>query len=80
MCHTTLSSAPILAEFTQNENVNLYFSSFPRESEQSCKKQMERVLNIWQERVVYEPDFIQQLKLTVDESSSPVSVGMFIIN
>ncbi|XP_055508391.1 regulation of nuclear pre-mRNA domain-containing protein 1B isoform X3 [Leucoraja erinacea] len=51
------------------------FSHVARESEQSCKKQMERVLNIWQERVVYEPDFIQQLKLTVDESSSPVSVG-----
>ncbi|XP_055508389.1 regulation of nuclear pre-mRNA domain-containing protein 1B isoform X1 [Leucoraja erinacea] len=50
------------------------FSHVARESEQSCKKQMERVLNIWQERVVYEPDFIQQLKLTVDESSSPVSV------
>ncbi|XP_069740733.1 regulation of nuclear pre-mRNA domain-containing protein 1B-like [Narcine bancroftii] len=50
------------------------FSHVARESEQSCKKQMERVLNIWQERVVYDVDFIQQLKLTVDESSSPVSV------
>ncbi|XP_078392725.1 regulation of nuclear pre-mRNA domain-containing protein 1B-like isoform X3 [Cetorhinus maximus] len=48
------------------------FSHVARESEQSCKKQMERVLNIWQERIVYDVDFIQQLKLTVDESNSPL--------
>ncbi|XP_007910314.1 regulation of nuclear pre-mRNA domain-containing protein 1B [Callorhinchus milii] len=47
------------------------FSHVSRESEQSCKKQMERVLNIWHERSVYDGDFIQQLKLTVDESNSP---------
>ncbi|XP_072370762.1 regulation of nuclear pre-mRNA domain-containing protein 1B isoform X2 [Scyliorhinus torazame] len=51
------------------------FSHVARESEQNCKKQMERVLNIWQERIVYDVDFIQQLKLTVDESNSPLSVG-----
>ncbi|XP_067904233.1 regulation of nuclear pre-mRNA domain-containing protein 1B isoform X1 [Heterodontus francisci] len=50
------------------------FSHVARESEQSCKKQMERVLNIWQERIVYDVDFIQQLKLTVDESNSPLPV------
>lgn len=32
---------------------------------------MERLLNIWQERSLYRADFIQQLKLAIEDSDSP---------
>nr|XP_023692124.1 regulation of nuclear pre-mRNA domain-containing protein 1B-like isoform X2 [Paramormyrops kingsleyae] len=42
-----------------------------READDGCKKHMERLLNIWQERGVYRADFIQQLKLAIEDSNSP---------
>lgn len=41
------------------------------ETDESCKKQMERLLNIWKERSLYRADFIQQLKLAIEDSNSP---------
>ncbi|XP_008411694.1 regulation of nuclear pre-mRNA domain-containing protein 1B [Poecilia reticulata] len=41
------------------------------EVDDGCKKQMERLLNIWKERNLYRGDFIQQLKLAIEDSSSP---------
>uniref|UniRef100_A0A1A8HPL3 Regulation of nuclear pre-mRNA domain containing 1B n=1 Tax=Nothobranchius korthausae TaxID=1143690 RepID=A0A1A8HPL3_9TELE len=41
------------------------------ESGEGCKKQMERLLNIWKERSLYRADFIQQLKLAIEDSNSP---------
>ncbi|KAG5838034.1 regulation of nuclear pre-mRNA domain-containing protein 1B isoform X1 [Anguilla anguilla] len=42
-----------------------------RESDDGSKKHMERLLNIWQERNLYRSDFIQQLKLAIEDSNSP---------
>ncbi|XP_053500045.1 regulation of nuclear pre-mRNA domain-containing protein 1B isoform X2 [Ictalurus furcatus] len=42
-----------------------------RETDESCRKHMERLLNIWQERSLYRADFIQQLKLAIEDSNSP---------
>lgn len=42
-----------------------------RETDVSCRKHMERLLNIWQERSLYRSDFIQQLKLAIEDSNSP---------
>ncbi|XP_071399343.1 regulation of nuclear pre-mRNA domain-containing protein 1B isoform X1 [Centroberyx affinis] len=42
-----------------------------READESCKKHMERLLNIWKERSLYRNDFIQQLKLAIEDSNSP---------
>lgn len=42
-----------------------------RDGDDGCKKHMERLLNIWQERNLYRPDFIQQLKLAIEDSDSP---------
>ncbi|XP_043946137.1 regulation of nuclear pre-mRNA domain-containing protein 1B isoform X4 [Protopterus annectens] len=42
-----------------------------READEGCKKHMERLLNIWQERSVYGGDFIQQLKLAIEDGNSP---------
>ncbi|XP_061759691.1 regulation of nuclear pre-mRNA domain-containing protein 1B isoform X2 [Nerophis ophidion] len=41
------------------------------EVDESCKKHMERLLNIWRERSLYRADFIQQLKLAIEDSHSP---------
>ncbi|XP_066558719.1 regulation of nuclear pre-mRNA domain-containing protein 1B isoform X6 [Amia ocellicauda] len=46
-------------------------SHVAREADDGCKKHLERLLNIWQERSVYGADFIQQLKLAIEDSNSP---------
>ncbi|KAI1890421.1 hypothetical protein AGOR_G00153540 [Albula goreensis] len=46
-------------------------SHVAREADDGCKKHMERLLNIWKERGVYRSDFIQQLKLAIEDSNSP---------
>ncbi|MGH0161100.1 UNVERIFIED_CONTAM: hypothetical protein FKN15_040551 [Acipenser sinensis] len=46
-------------------------SHVSREADGGCKKHLERLLTIWQERSVYGADFIQQLKLAIEDSSSP---------
>uniref|UniRef100_A0A6I8RF24 Regulation of nuclear pre-mRNA domain containing 1B n=1 Tax=Xenopus tropicalis TaxID=8364 RepID=A0A6I8RF24_XENTR len=62
-------------EFTREfENVLLdAFSHVSSEAEDGCRKPLERLLHIWQERSVYSADFIQQLRLSIenDESSMP---------
>ncbi|MEQ2215033.1 Regulation of nuclear pre-mRNA domain containing protein 1B [Xenoophorus captivus] len=45
------------------------------EVDDGCKKQMERLLNIWKERNLYRGDFIQQLKLAIEDSNSPRPSG-----
>ncbi|XP_074068014.1 regulation of nuclear pre-mRNA domain-containing protein 1B isoform X3 [Macrotis lagotis] len=42
-----------------------------KEADEGCKKPLERLLNIWQERSVYGGEFIQQLKLSMEDSNSP---------
>ncbi|XP_036389777.1 regulation of nuclear pre-mRNA domain-containing protein 1B [Megalops cyprinoides] len=46
-------------------------SHVAREVDDGSKKHMERLLNIWHERNLYRPDFIQQLKLAIEDSNSP---------
>ncbi|XP_058619185.1 regulation of nuclear pre-mRNA domain-containing protein 1B isoform X4 [Onychostoma macrolepis] len=46
-------------------------SHVARDGDEGCKKHMERLLNIWQERSLYRADFIQQLKLAIEDSDSP---------
>ncbi|XP_034393632.1 regulation of nuclear pre-mRNA domain-containing protein 1B [Cyclopterus lumpus] len=46
-------------------------SHVARETDDSSKKHMERLLNIWKERALYRGDFIQQLKLAIEDSNSP---------
>lgn len=41
------------------------------DADDNCKKHMERLLNIWKERNLYRSDFIQQLKLAIEDSNSP---------
>uniref|UniRef100_A0A3B3ZM95 CID domain-containing protein n=1 Tax=Periophthalmus magnuspinnatus TaxID=409849 RepID=A0A3B3ZM95_9GOBI len=41
------------------------------QGDDGCKKHLERLLNIWKERNLYRPDFIQQLKLAIEDSNSP---------
>lgn len=66
----------------KNKNLSLYiyiFSSFlGREADEGCKKPLERLLNIWQERSVYGGEFIQQLKLSMEDSKSPPPKGRHI--
>lgn len=45
------------------------------EADENCKKHMERLLNIWKERSLYRADFIQQLKLAIEDSNSPRPSG-----
>lgn len=46
-------------------------ATLSREADDGCKKHMERLLTIWQERSLYRADFIQQLKLAIEDSNSP---------
>ncbi|XP_062397013.1 regulation of nuclear pre-mRNA domain-containing protein 1B [Sardina pilchardus] len=46
-------------------------SHVAREADDGCKRPMERLLTIWQERSLYRADFIQQLKLAIEDSNSP---------
>lgn len=46
-------------------------SHVAREADDGCKRPMERLLNIWKERALYRADFIQQLKLAIEDSNSP---------
>nr|XP_032830685.1 regulation of nuclear pre-mRNA domain-containing protein 1B-like isoform X2 [Petromyzon marinus] len=41
------------------------FGHVAREAEDSCKRPMERVLAIWQERAVFEADFIDQIRRAI---------------
>ncbi|XP_023283442.1 regulation of nuclear pre-mRNA domain-containing protein 1B isoform X1 [Seriola lalandi dorsalis] len=45
------------------------------EADEGCKKHMERLLNIWKERNLYRSDFIQQLKLAIEDTNSPRPSG-----
>lgn len=36
---------------------------------------MERLLNIWKERSLYRADYIQQLKLAIEDNNSPIHRG-----
>ncbi|KAM9786210.1 regulation of nuclear pre-mRNA domain-containing protein 1B [Neosynchiropus ocellatus] len=45
------------------------------EADDGCKKHMDRLLNIWKERSLYRADFIQQLKLAIEDSNSPRPSG-----
>ncbi|KAI7794723.1 regulation of nuclear pre-mRNA domain-containing protein 1B isoform X2 [Triplophysa rosa] len=47
------------------------YSHVARDGDDNCKRSMERLLNIWQERSLYRSDFIQQLKLAIEDSDSP---------
>nr|XP_033818896.1 regulation of nuclear pre-mRNA domain-containing protein 1B isoform X3 [Geotrypetes seraphini] len=60
-------------EFTKEFETVLVdaFSHVSREADEGCKKPLERLLNIWQERSVYSSEFIQQLKLAIEDSDSP---------
>ncbi|XP_064420541.1 regulation of nuclear pre-mRNA domain-containing protein 1B isoform X2 [Latimeria chalumnae] len=60
-------------EFTRDFESALVdaFSHVAREADTGCKKHLERLLNIWQERNVYGSDFIQQLRLAIEDSNSP---------
>ncbi|GAB1287138.1 Regulation of nuclear pre-mRNA domain-containing protein 1B [Apodemus speciosus] len=51
------------------------FSHVAREADDGCKKPLERLLNIWQERSVYGGEFIQQLRLSLEDSRSPPPKG-----
>ncbi|NXU02791.1 RPR1B protein, partial [Buphagus erythrorhynchus] len=55
------------------------FSHVAREADEGCKKPLERLLNIWQERSVYGSEFIQQLKLSMEDSNSPQTKGECIL-
>uniref|UniRef100_A0A3Q1IAS7 CID domain-containing protein n=1 Tax=Anabas testudineus TaxID=64144 RepID=A0A3Q1IAS7_ANATE len=44
-------------------------SHVARSADENCKKHMERLLNIWKERSLYRGDFIQQLKLAIEDSN-----------
>ncbi|KAM5135785.1 regulation of nuclear pre-mRNA domain-containing protein 1B [Mantella aurantiaca] len=60
-------------EFTREfEKVLLEaFSHVSSEADEGCRKPLERLLHIWQERGVYSADFIQQIRLALDEEDSP---------
>ncbi|XP_008119775.1 regulation of nuclear pre-mRNA domain-containing protein 1B isoform X1 [Anolis carolinensis] len=60
-------------EFTREFETVLVdaFSHVAREADEGCKKPLERLLTIWQERSVYGSEFIQQLKLSMEDSNSP---------
>ncbi|XP_069608377.1 regulation of nuclear pre-mRNA domain-containing protein 1B isoform X1 [Ranitomeya imitator] len=60
-------------EFTREfENVLLdAFSHVSSEADDGCRKPLERLLHIWQERSVYTADFVQQLRLAIDGDESP---------
>ncbi|KAM3923958.1 regulation of nuclear pre-mRNA domain-containing protein 1B [Leptodactylus fuscus] len=60
-------------EFTREfENVLLdAFSHVSSEADDGCRKPLERLLHIWQERSVYTADFIQQIRLALDGEDSP---------
>ncbi|XP_061113674.1 regulation of nuclear pre-mRNA domain-containing protein 1B [Conger conger] len=45
------------------------------DADDGAKKHMERLLNIWLERNLYRSDFIQQLKLAIEDSNSPQHKG-----
>ncbi|XP_057219420.1 regulation of nuclear pre-mRNA domain-containing protein 1B isoform X1 [Triplophysa rosa] len=61
-------------EFTKDFEsvlVDAYSHVASRDGDDNCKRSMERLLNIWQERSLYRSDFIQQLKLAIEDSDSP---------
>ncbi|KAJ1124067.1 hypothetical protein NDU88_002530 [Pleurodeles waltl] len=60
-------------EFTKEFEMVLVdaVSHVSREADEGFKKPLERLLTIWQERSVYTSDFIQQLRLAIEDSSSP---------
>ncbi|NP_001086593.1 regulation of nuclear pre-mRNA domain containing 1B L homeolog [Xenopus laevis] len=47
------------------------FSHVSGEAEDGCRMPLERLLHIWQERNVYSSDFIQQLRLAIENDDSP---------
>uniref|UniRef100_A0A8C5SSP4 Regulation of nuclear pre-mRNA domain containing 1B n=1 Tax=Laticauda laticaudata TaxID=8630 RepID=A0A8C5SSP4_LATLA len=62
---------PLAPPFSVPAFYALPFPPPSREADEGCKKPLERLLNIWQERSVYGGEFIQQLKLSMEDSNSP---------
>ncbi|XP_053309633.1 regulation of nuclear pre-mRNA domain-containing protein 1B [Spea bombifrons] len=60
-------------EFTREFETALLdaFTHVSSEAEDGCRKALERLLHIWQERSVYTADFIQQLRSAIDGDNSP---------
>ncbi|MEE6512467.1 hypothetical protein FKM82_019479 [Ascaphus truei] len=52
----TKDFAPVIADA---------FKHVSRETDESCKKHLSRVLSIWEERAVYENDVLEQLKMAL---------------
>uniref|UniRef100_A0A4W5NG04 Regulation of nuclear pre-mRNA domain containing 1B n=1 Tax=Hucho hucho TaxID=62062 RepID=A0A4W5NG04_9TELE len=46
-------------------------SHVAREADDGCRRPIDRLLTIWQERSLYKAEFIQQLKLAIEDSNSP---------
>uniref|UniRef100_A0A4W5MKT8 Regulation of nuclear pre-mRNA domain containing 1B n=1 Tax=Hucho hucho TaxID=62062 RepID=A0A4W5MKT8_9TELE len=46
-------------------------SHVARYADDGCRRPMDRLLTIWQERSLYKVEFIQQLKLAIEDSNSP---------
>uniref|UniRef100_A0A8C5SWK0 Regulation of nuclear pre-mRNA domain containing 1B n=1 Tax=Laticauda laticaudata TaxID=8630 RepID=A0A8C5SWK0_LATLA len=60
---------PLAPPFSVPAFYALPFPPPSREADEGCKKPLERLLNIWQERSVYGGEFIQQLKLSMEDSN-----------
>ncbi|XP_053574556.1 regulation of nuclear pre-mRNA domain-containing protein 1B isoform X2 [Bombina bombina] len=60
-------------EFTREfESVLLdAFTHVSSEADDGCRKPLERLLHIWQERSVYSSEFIQQIRMAIDNEDSP---------
>uniref|UniRef100_A0A8C7TI12 Regulation of nuclear pre-mRNA domain containing 1B n=1 Tax=Oncorhynchus mykiss TaxID=8022 RepID=A0A8C7TI12_ONCMY len=46
-------------------------SHVARYADDGCRRPIDRLLTIWQERSLYKAEFIQQLKLAIEDSNSP---------
>uniref|UniRef100_A0A8C5SUJ3 Regulation of nuclear pre-mRNA domain containing 1B n=1 Tax=Laticauda laticaudata TaxID=8630 RepID=A0A8C5SUJ3_LATLA len=64
---------PLAPPFSVPAFYALPFPPPSREADEGCKKPLERLLNIWQERSVYGGEFIQQLKLSMEDSNKRCS-------
>lgn len=68
-------SKSVLIKIKNLKLIYIFSSFLGREADEGCKKPLERLLNIWQERSVYGGEFIQQLKLSMEDSKSPPPKG-----
>lgn len=78
--HSVFNSGLIMFNVMFNDHCIVFeFLFLCREGEEGCKKQLGRVLSIWQERAVYENNLLDQLSQVLCKFKATIFTGSLVV-